>query len=65
MQRVGELLGNAEDREAQLWIAALREELAKLGWTESRNVQIDIRSPPADVASMKRFAKELARSNQT
>src|SRR5262249_6367783 len=29
-------------------------------WTEGRNVQIDIRSAPADVASMRRFAKELA-----
>ena len=56
----GVLLGNAEDREAQSWIAALREELVKLGWTEGHNVQIDIRSAPADVASMRRFAKELA-----
>ena len=60
MRRVGVLLGNAEDREAQPFIAALREELVKLGWTEGRNVQINIRSAPADVASMRRFAKELA-----
>ena len=53
-------MGNAEDREAQPFIAALREELVKLGWTEGRNVQIEIRSAPADVASMRRFAKELA-----
>src|SRR5215467_6802165 len=59
MRRVGLLLGN-DHREAQSWIAALREELVKLGWTEGRNVQIDIRSAPADVASMRRFAKELA-----
>ena len=60
MRRVGVLLGNAEDREAQPFIAALREELVKLGWMEGRNVQIDIRSVPADVASMRRFVKELA-----
>jgi putative tryptophan/tyrosine transport system substrate-binding protein len=60
MRRVGMLLGNSEDREAQPFIAAFREELVKLGWTEGRNVQIDIRSAPADVASMRRFAKELA-----
>ena len=59
MRRVGLLLGN-DHREAQSWIAALREEFVKLGWTEGRNVQIDIRSAPADVASMRRFAKELA-----
>jgi putative ABC transport system substrate-binding protein len=60
MRRVGVLLGNAEVREAHPFIAALRDELVKLGWTEGRNVQINIRSAPADVASMRRFAKELA-----
>jgi putative ABC transport system substrate-binding protein len=59
MRRMGVLLGNAEDHEAQSWIAALREELGKLGWTEGRNIEIDIRWGAADVASMKRFAKEL------
>jgi putative ABC transport system substrate-binding protein len=59
MRRMGVLLGNAEDHETQSWIAALREELEKLGWTEGRNIEIDIRWAAADVASMKRFAKEL------
>jgi putative ABC transport system substrate-binding protein len=59
MRRMAVLLGNAEDHEAQSWIAALREELEKLGWTEGRNIEIDIRWAAADVASMKRFAKEL------
>jgi putative ABC transport system substrate-binding protein len=59
MRRMGVLLGNAEDHEAQSWVAALREELGKLGWTEGRNIEIDIRWAAADVASMKRFAKEL------
>jgi putative ABC transport system substrate-binding protein len=43
MRRVGFLLGNAEDHEAQSWVAAFREELGKLGWTEGRNIEIDIR----------------------
>jgi putative tryptophan/tyrosine transport system substrate-binding protein len=59
MRRMGVLLGNAEDHEAQSWIAALREELGKLGWAEGRNLEIDIRWAAADVALMKRFAKEL------
>jgi putative ABC transport system substrate-binding protein len=59
MRRMAVLMGNAEDHEAQSWIAALREELEKLGWTEGRNIEIDIRWAAADVASMKRFAKEL------
>jgi putative tryptophan/tyrosine transport system substrate-binding protein len=60
MRRLGVLLGFAEsNREAQSWVAALREGLAKLGWTEGRNIEIDTRWAGADVESMKRFAKEL------
>jgi putative ABC transport system substrate-binding protein len=59
MRRIGFLVGNAEDRELRSWVAAFREELGKLGWTEGRNIEIDIRWAAADVASMKRFAKEL------
>jgi putative tryptophan/tyrosine transport system substrate-binding protein len=47
------------DPEAQAWIAAFREELLKLGWTEGHNTQIDTRWATADVESIQRFAKEL------
>ena len=60
MRRIGVLLGFAEsDHEAQSLVAAFREELQKLGWTEGRNIEIDIRWATADVELMKRFAKEL------
>jgi hypothetical protein len=60
MRRIGVLAGQAEsDHEAQSWVAAFREELQKLGWTEGRNIEIDTRWARADVESMKRFAKEL------
>ena len=59
MRRMGVLQGNAEDRDTRAWVAALRDELGKLGWTEGRNIEIAIRWTTADVASMKRFAKEL------
>ena len=59
MRRMGVLMGNAENDETQSWVAALREELGKLGWTEGRNIEIDIRWAASDVASMKRLAKEL------
>jgi putative tryptophan/tyrosine transport system substrate-binding protein len=59
MWRMGALMGTAEDPEAQSGVAALREELGKLGWTEGRNIEIDIRWAAADVALMKRLAKEL------
>ncbi len=53
-------MGFAEsDHEAQSWVAAFREELQKLGWTEGRNIEIDTRWATADVESMQRFAKEL------
>jgi putative ABC transport system substrate-binding protein len=61
MRRIGVLMGYAEsDSDAQARLAAFRDSLQKLGWAESRNIQIDTRWPiPADLESMQRFAKEL------
>ena len=47
------------DPEGQVWIAAFREGLQKLGWAESRNIRIDYRWGASDVELMQRFAKEL------
>ena len=44
MRRIGVLMAYAESApEAQAWVAAFREGLQKLGWTEGRNIRIDIR----------------------
>ena len=60
LRLIGVLMGFAEsDHEARSWVAAFREELRKLGWTEGRNIEIDTRWATADVESMQRFAKEL------
>jgi putative tryptophan/tyrosine transport system substrate-binding protein len=60
MRRIGVLMAFAEnDAEAQSWVAGFREELAKLGWTERHNIQIDTRWATADVVSLQRLAKEL------
>ena len=60
MRRIGVLLGSDEsDHEAQSFVGAFRQELQKLGWTEGRNVEIDIRWAKADVELMERSAKEL------
>ena len=60
MRRIGVLMGWPESyHQAQSWVAALRDELQKLGWTEGRSIAIDTRWAAADVESMKRFAKEL------
>ena len=49
-RRIGILMGWAEsDREAQSWLAAFREELRKLGWTEGRNIEMEIRWAAGDV----------------
>ena len=57
---VGVLLGFAEsDRDAQSGLALFREELRKLGWTEGRNIEMEIHAAGGDVGSIKRFAKEL------
>jgi putative ABC transport system substrate-binding protein len=60
-QRIGVLMGSPENGpEGQAYLAAFREELQKLGWTESRNMRIDTRwSTSDDPAARQRFAKEL------
>ena len=61
MRRIGVLTSSDEgDPEAQAGIAAFRDGLGKLGWTEGRNVAIDIRWAKADAELMARSAKELA-----
>jgi ABC-type uncharacterized transport system substrate-binding protein len=60
MRRVGVLMGYAEsDREGQAFVAAFRERLQKLGWTEGGNIRIDTRWAALGAESMQRFAKEL------
>jgi putative tryptophan/tyrosine transport system substrate-binding protein len=60
MRRIGVLMAFSEnDPEAQSWVAGFREELAKLGWTEGHNIQIDTRWATGDVELLQRFAKQL------
>jgi putative ABC transport system substrate-binding protein len=60
MRRIGVLMGGFDsDPEARSWIAAFREELRKLGWTQGRNVEIDTHWTKADAESMERLAKEV------
>lgn len=59
LRRLGVLLGLPEDnRDAQTWFAALRDELAKLGWAQGRNIEIKFRAS-ADLEMLKGLAKEL------
>jgi putative ABC transport system substrate-binding protein len=60
MRRVGVLIGFAEtDPDVKSWFAAFRGALAKLGWTEGSNFQIELRWAGDDPDRMTAFAKEL------
>jgi len=62
---VGVLIGYAEsDAEVQTQVAAFRDGLRKLGWTEGSNIPLDVRwATPGDAESIQRFAKELVALN--
>jgi putative ABC transport system substrate-binding protein len=51
MRRVGVLIGVAEDDpEMQSWLTAFRGSLEKLGWSEGRNIRLELRLLPATSA---------------
>src|SRR5262245_34210477 len=60
MPRVGVLIGYAEDDpEVKARLAAFRAGLARRGWTEGRNVQIEYRFAAGSADQYPAFAKEL------
>jgi putative ABC transport system substrate-binding protein len=60
VRRVGVLMGYAEsDPAAQAQVAALRQELRKLGWEEGRNIRVDVRFPAADAGRVRAVLMEL------
>jgi putative ABC transport system substrate-binding protein len=61
VRRIGVLLPAAADDAAfQAWVGGFLQELALLGWTVGRNVQIDTRWAGANTADIRRHAVELA-----
>jgi putative ABC transport system substrate-binding protein len=60
MRRIGVLMSTAaDDPQSKPRVAAFLQGLQQLGWTEGRNVQIDIRWGVADAASSRRYAAEM------
>ena len=60
MRRIGVLLpGAADDPEYQARLAAFQQGLAQLGWTDGRNVRIDMRWGAGDAKLIRRYAAEL------
>jgi putative ABC transport system substrate-binding protein len=62
MRRVGVLVGGTEgDAPTLARIGGFREGLAKLGWVEGRDLQLDIRFGGGNVGRMGAYAAELVR----
>ena len=58
-RRIGVLVGVADDREGQARVTALKQGLQELGWTDGRNVQIEIRFAGADAGRIRTHVAEL------
>jgi putative ABC transport system substrate-binding protein len=60
MRRIGVLLAGAEtDPELQAQVSAFRQGLEDLGWTEGRNIQMDMKWAGGTVDRLQTFAKAL------
>src|SRR5689334_8122465 len=60
MRRVGVVMAYTEkDANGQLQVAAFRQQLQKLGWTEGRNIQIDFRYAADDPSRIRALAVDL------
>ena len=60
MSRIGVVMGYKEsDPVAQSLVAAFRQELQKLGWTQGRNIAIDVRYATDDRNQIRALAVEL------
>jgi len=59
VRRIGLLMGTADDPEGQARVTALKQGLQELGWTNGRNIQIEIRFGGADTGRIRADAAEL------
>ena len=60
MRRIGVLMSlTADDPQAQVRLAAFQQALQQLGWSDGRNVRIDIRWGENDADLSRRYAQEL------
>ena len=61
MRRIGVLQGGSDtdDPRSQPNVAAFRQALQQLGWTDGRNVRFDYRWPAGDADKARKYAAEL------
>jgi putative ABC transport system substrate-binding protein len=61
VRRIGVMMANSEnDPEVKAFLSGLTQGLAELGWTDGRNLRMDVRWAAGNVDRMRVFAKELA-----
>jgi putative tryptophan/tyrosine transport system substrate-binding protein len=58
-RRIGVLMNTTANTEQQQSLVAFQQELQRLGWTEGRNVQMDVRWAGGDAREIRRHAGEL------
>src|SRR5215469_6404603 len=63
VRSVGVLFGTANDSEGLARAALIRQGLSELGWTEGRNIHVDVRWAAGDAARAKANAAELVSQN--
>jgi putative ABC transport system substrate-binding protein len=60
IRRIGAIMGFREnDSEGSLWLSSFTRALFELGWTEGRNVRIDVRWSASNVEREQMLAREL------
>src|SRR3974377_794501 len=60
IRRIGAIMGFREsDTEGSLWLSSFTRALWELGWTEGRDVRIDVRWSASNVERGQLLAKEL------
>jgi putative ABC transport system substrate-binding protein len=59
MRRIGVLMNTTANTEQQQSLVAFQQALQRLGWTEGRNVQMDVRWAGGDAREIRRHAGEL------
>jgi putative tryptophan/tyrosine transport system substrate-binding protein len=61
-RRIGVLIGTGNDLQSQFWLAAFRRRLQELGWSDGRDLQIDVRWGSADINYIRSSAADLVSS---
>jgi ABC-type uncharacterized transport system substrate-binding protein len=62
VRRVGVLLGAGNDAQARSWLSGFLQKLQELGWSEERDLHVDVRWGSADIDHIRASAAALVRS---